>query len=110
MASTNSKITRVRPVFNWLHDNGGSNWPDRFLQLVTGFAFPIKAGKLLRMDLDPEREVSAGLARLAWMIRNLARLAPADGRLWRVLQEKTADEAQVRIALRRLDAGDTSGL
>jgi len=110
MNSTNSKITRVQPVFSWLRQNGESNWPDRFLQLVTGIAIPIKAGKLLLMDLEQEREVAASPARLAWMLRNGNRLAPKDGHLWLELKHRISDTPKVEAALKLLERGETQGL
>lgn len=108
--STNSKVTRVQPVFAWLNEQGGKNWPTRLLSMASGITLPVNIGTLERVELDPERKVAASAARLAWMIRNVSRLAPTDGRKWRKLLERTSNAAEVKAALTRLDHGDTSGL
>lgn len=58
------------------------------------------------MALDPEEEVSATPSRLAWMIRNVDRLAPRDGRQWRVLRERLSDRNALQKALGLLETGN----
>jgi len=110
MNPTKSSTTRVRPVFGWLRENGGANWPDRLLEIVIGFLLPIKAGKLLRIELVPERKVAASPTRLAWMIDNVSSLAPQDGRLWQERRNRIPDKQKIKGVLDRLGRGDPSGL
>jgi hypothetical protein len=48
---TNSMVTRVRPVFGWLRDNAGENWPEQLVKLanVTGLK---RCGRFVRMELN----------------------------------------------------------
>jgi hypothetical protein len=110
MTSTNSKITRVQPVFSWLRENGGTNWPDRFIGLAAGLTVTIKPGELRSMDLDQERQVAASPQRLAWMIRNADSLAPSDGRKWEQLRERASDPQEIQAALERLEQEKSRGL
>ncbi len=110
VASTNSKITRVQPVFGWLKANGGQGWPATLVQLANGVAPLSTCGPVISVDLDHEFELSATPARLAWMIRNVDRLAPQDGRQWRILRKRVADRKAVQNALALLDAGVVHGV
>jgi hypothetical protein len=94
---TNSMITRVRPVFGWLRDNGEGAWPEQVVKLanITGLT---NCGRFVGMDLDPEREVPPTRERLIWMLRNVERLAPVDGRRWEDLKARTANRDQVLAA------------
>src|SRR5215216_5967708 len=79
----NSKRTRVEPVFGWLRDNGGDEWPAKFLGLVDGCSVTTDPGPLVRLDFEREVRVAPSAERLAWLIRNADRLTPRDGRRWR---------------------------
>jgi hypothetical protein len=94
---TNSMLTRVRPVFGWLRDNGGGAWPEQIVKLanVTGLT---TCGRFLGMELDPERKVPPTRDRLLWMVTNVERLAPVDGRRWEDLKARTANRDQVLAA------------
>jgi hypothetical protein len=46
---SNSKRTRVLPIFRWFKENGGTWWPSRLLQISHGFASGLI---LLRVLLD----------------------------------------------------------
>jgi hypothetical protein len=110
ISSTNSRISRVQPVFSWLKANGGDEWPARLVQLAIGGAQVPACGSVSRVDLDPEAEVSPTPARLAWMIRNVNRLAPRDGRQWKSLRQRVTDSKAVQKALELLDAGSVRGV
>lgn len=79
----NSKRTRVEPVFKWLRDHAGRHWPARFVELAHGLADPPGVGKLVHLEFLTERRVPPSPQRLAWMVENVERLAPRDGRRWR---------------------------
>ena len=109
-SSTNSKNTRVKPIFSWLSTNGGKSWPARLVQLATGFAEAPNCGTLTRMALDPEQEVPPTPSRLAWMIKNVDLLAPRDGRQWRILRDRVSDPDAVQKALTSLERGDVADI
>jgi len=77
---TNSKRSRVEPIFGWLREHGGSSWPQEFLGLVHGLRVAIDAGELDELRFEKEVTVRPSPERLAWMIRNADRLVPLDGR------------------------------
>jgi len=110
MSSTKSSTSRVQPVFNWFSKNEEKSWPDQLLKIVTGLTIPIKAGKLVNIELVPERKVMASPARLAWMIENVSMLAPKDGQLWQELKNRIPDKQLIIDELDRLKRGDASGL
>jgi hypothetical protein len=106
----NSARTRVTPTFTWLRDHGDEDWAMTLLRLADGITVPSNVGRILSLEVGEERKVPPSPARLAWMIRNVHRLAPADGRQWqeygsRVIENPARDEA-----LRRLDAGIITGI
>jgi hypothetical protein len=88
--ATNSRRTRVLPIFQWLNSNGGDFWPDQLVSISHGLGHLPRCGKKIKIDLDPEVRVSATLKRLTWMIENVDRLAPLDGRYWKQLLDKAA--------------------
>src|SRR4051812_23207562 len=94
---TSSMTTRVRPVFDWLRDNCEETWPEKIVKLanITGLK---SCGRIIEMHLDPEREVPPTRDRLIWMLRNVERLAPIDGRRWEALRARTANRDQVLAA------------
>ncbi len=108
-SSTNSKDTRVKPIFSWLRANAGQTWPSRLVQLATGLAEVPNCGTLGRMALEPEQEVPATASRLAWMIKNVNLLSPP-GRQWRILRDRVSDGDAVQKALRSLERGDVTGV
>ena len=91
---TNSMVTRVRPVFGWLRDNAGENWPEQLVKLanVTGLK---RCGRFVRMELERERKVPPTRERLIWMLENVERLAPRDGKRWEELRGRVANRDQV---------------
>ena len=110
LSATNSRTSRVQPVFGWLAKHGGDDWPDQFLRLASGIDRTDSCGKYKAIWLDPEREVPASSTRLAWMLRNVPRLAPVDGRRWQELQKRTQDGKKVQEALAELDRGNLKRL
>jgi hypothetical protein len=109
-ASTNSKNSRVQPIFGWLKENGGQDWPARLLEAASGLVHVPTCGPIRQVWFNPEKEISPTASRLAWMIRNADRLTPQDGKLWRELKRRTADKEAVAKALGLLDAGRISGI
>jgi hypothetical protein len=91
---TNSMLTRVRPVFGWLRDNGDETWPEQLVRIakVTGLK---QCGRFLRMELEPEQEVPPTRGRLLWMLQNVERLAPVGGRRWEELRARVVNRDQV---------------
>lgn len=108
--NTNSRDTRVQPVFQWLIENAGDAWPQKLLNLANGMVDIEQCGVVCEVCLNPERQVEASPTRLAWMLRNVSHLVPVDGRQWRMPRERTRDVDQVNAALARLDAGDGTNL
>lgn len=108
--STNSRESRVRPIFSWLHAHGGASWPTELLQMAEGVPDLLQCGAVGQMHLDPEAKVEPTPARLEWMLRHAADLAPRDGRKWQELRQRVADPALVATALDCLAGGTTEGL
>jgi hypothetical protein len=106
----NSKRTRVVPVFTWLRDNGGADWPTRFLELVDGLAAPIKPGAVVSLEFERERRIPPSTDRLAWMIRNADRLAPRDGAKWREYRRRVMENPRRSEGLEKVDRRETQGL
>jgi hypothetical protein len=92
---TNSMLTRVRPVFGWLRENGGEFWPEQLVRMA-GITDLKQFGRLLRMKLEAEQEVPPTRERLFWMLQNVERLAPVDGRRWEKLRATVINRDQVR--------------
>jgi hypothetical protein len=109
-ADQHSGRTRVTPVFTWLREHGGPDWVTELLRLADGIIVTGSVGDVLSLCVGEEREIPASPQRLAWMIRNAHRLAPTDGRLWREYRRRVIDNPDKDEALRKLDAGDASGL
>jgi hypothetical protein len=102
-APSNSKISRVQPIFQWLQTNGESSWPAQLVKIADGAALLDPCGSIVRMDLDPERKVAATPARLRWMIENANSLVPTDGRRWRELHNRVADRDEIQKAFASLE-------
>jgi hypothetical protein len=109
-SSTNSKQSRVEPVFCWLRDHGGPDWPGALLQLTEGLVSVPHPGGCEEVLCTREWSVGASPQRLAWMIRNAERLIPRDGREWRTLRERVTGHPQQDAALQRLDLGAANGI
>ncbi len=102
--------TRVTPVFTWLQAHGGSDWVTELLRLADGIHVADSVGNVTSLCVGKEREIEPSPARLGWMIRNVHRLAPTDGRLWREYRRRVIDNPDRDEALRTLDAGNAKGL
>lgn len=102
--------TRVTPVFTWVWEHGGTGWVTELLRLAEGIQAPNSVGEVISLSVGKEREVSPSSERLAWMIRNAHRLAPQDGRVWREYKRRVIENPARDEALRRLDAGQASGV
>jgi hypothetical protein len=103
---TNSKNTRVQPVFRWLEANGGTTWPAQLITLAHALTGrPNNCGSIGKVTLDPECCVPATHDRLAWMLQNAEKLAPKDGRRWRELRDRLANRNEVEKALSALHSG-----
>jgi hypothetical protein len=79
---TNSKRTRIEPIFKWLKTHGAPDWGNSLLRLADGLLDLRPPGHVGECRCEEEVIVPPCAARLAWMIRNVARLVPVDGRLW----------------------------
>jgi hypothetical protein len=110
VASTNSRVSRVRPIFAWLRDHGGPSWPTQLLRMAEGMPSLLQCGPVTQMHLDCEEKVGPTPERLAWMLSHSAELTPRDGRRWDELRQRVADPAGVKKALDRLATGTTKGL
>jgi hypothetical protein len=105
----NSKRTRVEPIFRWLRDNGGDNWPARFLDLADGIQVE-GPGRLVSVAFEKERRIPPSPDRLAWMIENAERLAPLHGRRWREYRRRVMENPRRDEALAKLRSGVTQGI
>jgi hypothetical protein len=106
----NSRRTRVEPVFGWLRDCGGRNWPERLVEIADGIRDSRPVGELVAIEFEKERRVPPSAARLTWMIENVDRLAPVDGRQWREYRRRITDNPKRDVALTALRRGDPRGL
>ena len=94
VSAENSKVTRVEPVFGWLRDNGGDQWPAQVLSLVDGLEIPLDPGVHVRTECVEEVKVPSSARRLAWMIRNADRLTPRDGRHYDDYRKRVIENAR----------------
>jgi hypothetical protein len=104
-ADTNSRRTRVLPVFTWMETNGGSMWPRRLLELAEGIKESFEPGDLLAMHCAEECQVAPSAARLMWMLRNVELLAPQDGRKWLEIRRRMENPEKVEAVLQILSDG-----
>jgi hypothetical protein len=74
--TTNSKDTRVQPVFKWLSDNDEPTWPVQLVQIAKGITHRPGCNAIRHVFLDPEKTVPATLARMAWKLKNADGLTP----------------------------------
>jgi hypothetical protein len=102
---TNSRYTRVLPIFDWLRKNGGHGWPERLVSMADGVTELKKCGVFLSMELECEKVVQPTPTRLRWMLENSDRLTPKDGRRWQELRERVANQESVRDAIESLKTG-----
>ncbi len=100
----------MTPIFSWLRENGGNDWPTELLRLADGICVANDVGALLSLAVGEERTVQPSPARLAWMIRNAHRLAPNDGRLWREYSTRLGKDQAKQKALAKLDGGTSTGI
>ena len=98
----NSRLTRVIPVFGWLHDHGDKRWPERLVRLAHDTLDA--CGDIRNLYLKRERRVQANPKRLKWMLEHADELVPADGRRWRELRRRLQDKNRVNEAINILKA------
>ena len=84
----NSKVSRVDPVFGWLEEQGGADWPTRILELAHGLEATIEPGRLEKLDYLKEVTVPASDERLAWLSERAEELGYS-GPMPAVLEGKT---------------------
>lgn len=106
----NSKRTRVEPVFAWLRERGGREWPARLVALAHGLGVRIEPGPLVELRFEAEHTVAASTERLAWMIENVRMLIPRDGRRWAELEPRVAGHPRRAEILEQLRRGDAAGV
>jgi hypothetical protein len=108
----NSRRTRVMPTFTWLKAEAGTDWPTRFVEMADGLAARIEPGRLIPdgIHFEPERRIPPLPRRLAWLIRNVERLTPRDGRNWRQYDRRVTKNSGRTAALAKLDADDSHGI
>jgi hypothetical protein len=94
----------------WLQAHGGVGWAKELLRLADGIEVIESVGEVVSLSVGEERTVAPSAQRLAWMIRNAHKLAPADGRMWREYTRRVTDNPDKEEALRKLDAGDSKGI
>jgi hypothetical protein len=106
----NSKRTRVEPVFAWLHEHGGNEWPARLIALAHGLEVRIEPGPLVGLRFEVEHTVAASPERLAWMLENVPTLIPRDGRRWAELQARVLRHPLRDEVVQRLRRGEAAGI
>lgn len=67
-------------------------------------------GRLVGLDYLIEKRVPPSARRLAWMIRNVERLAPRDGRRWREYRARVLENREREASLQALDRGERKGV
>lgn len=110
ISDTNSRVSRVLPVFGWLATNGSRDWATDLLGLAEGLRARLDPGKVLSVVLDPEVRVEPSAERLRWMVENVELLAPRDGRRWRELRDRVLSHPGREQALTNLRQGSTTGI
>lgn len=98
----NSRITRVFPVFNWLWEHGGPDWPRELLKLAGDDELDPGDGPPV-VYLDPERRVPPSRERLAWMLEHHGELTAAGKKNAETLAQRTADQDAIDTALANAD-------
>lgn len=79
--------------------------------MAQGIAAPPTCGPVSKCSLEIEVKVPASADRLAWMIRNVERLAPQDGKMLQDLRKRVTDDPQAtEQALASLDSGNRRGI
>src|SRR5205809_3481204 len=106
IGTTNSKVTRVRPIFHWLTAHGGDLWPARLVKMADGVTELKECGLILNIDLTFERKVPATRSRLIWMLKNAEKLVPLDGSRWAELRKRVGDQDRIDKFLASLKAGE----
>jgi hypothetical protein len=102
---TNSRRTRVEPVFRWLTRNGGPDWPRRLLHLADGLIGVTPPGSPLPGNYTKEARVAPSPTRLAWMLRHAERLAPRDGRRHQEFTRRVLNSPRRPEVLRAIEEG-----
>jgi hypothetical protein len=89
VSATNSRVSRVQPIFKWLAENGEPTWPKALLSLAGDGGDP---GDVQKVHLDPEVRVPASAERREWMLRYAASLT-AKGANSDLLKKRIEDGA-----------------
>lgn len=106
MSATNSRISRVQPIFRWFEKHGGDEWPEKLLNLAEGISSEVECGPLVRPAVfETEHTQEPNPERLAWMLLNVEKLVPQKGENWAKLQQRVSDQSLVDKALADLASG-----
>ena len=100
---TNSKVTRVQPIFNWLKKSKISDWAQILVDMSEGLNHKLKCGTVIDVVVNLEKTVPASPTRLAWMLRNAERLRPNSERSCEELKKRMANHVAVSAALSKLE-------
>jgi hypothetical protein len=100
---TNSKVTRVQPVFNWLKMSNVSNWAQVLVNMADGLKHKPKCGTVIDVVINKEKTMPASPTRLAWMLSNAERLRPKSESSCEELKKRMANRVAVTAALSQLD-------
>lgn len=106
-ADTNSRRSRVLPVFGWLSEFASADWAAEIVQLAEGLNVRADPGHVRAIHLHDEVKVPASPARLVWMLRHASALTPKDGRRWRELAARAASVRDLDALCDRLGGGLT---
>src|SRR2546430_9241925 len=101
---SNSKRSRVEPVFGWFEEQVDHTWPSRLVRLSSGLTDFPDPGVLQSLIFRKEVSVPPSTDRLGWMIENAELLAAHDGARWRELLER-AHHSKREKALESLRKG-----
>jgi hypothetical protein len=101
----------VLPVFAWLRDNGGDDWPDELLALCEGLAVEESSGRPLVVHLEMEHAEPASPRRLAWLLRNRELIKPRRSRAhWDDRRARVDAHSDLDVTLEKLDRGDAGNV
>jgi hypothetical protein len=91
----NSKRSRVDPVFGWLHQHGGPDWPARLVALAQGLGTDINPGPLENAQF--EVGVPASQERLDWLLARANQLGHSGPRLEEIIRRAGTSDPRLRV-------------
>ncbi len=108
LSTSNSSVTRVRPIFEWLGTHADRNLGRKLVELAEGLPGFRDPGDYISITF--EQAVEASPRRLGWMIENASRLTPLDGAQWKAYDRRITRNPKKEFALKQLQAGTRKGI